>query len=198
MLRVYEALKHRIMTGDFVPGERLDPARLAQDHSASVTPVRDALHRLTGERLIESWQQEGFRQPLVTEASLKDLYGWSSDLIGLALRHGQNASAILAPQDAAIAYPDRVAALFRHIAQGSTNHEIWLAIDGLNDRLHRLRMLEAKTIEGCEEELAGLVRATQSPVMIKRAMAAYHARRQRHVPILASQLRPREDNRDRL
>jgi DNA-binding GntR family transcriptional regulator len=86
MARVYQALKARVMAGAFAPGERIDPARLSADLAASATPIREALHRLAGERLVESWQQEGFRQPFVTEANLRDLYGWSEDLLRLLLR----------------------------------------------------------------------------------------------------------------
>ncbi|MGK4455738.1 GntR family transcriptional regulator, partial [Klebsiella pneumoniae] len=51
--RVHEALKRRIMGREFRPGDRLDPAVLAAPLSSSVTPVRDALHLLTGEGLVE-------------------------------------------------------------------------------------------------------------------------------------------------
>ena len=48
MERVYIELKARAMRGEFAPGERLDPAVLARNLEVSATPVRDALHRLSG------------------------------------------------------------------------------------------------------------------------------------------------------
>ena len=44
--RVYKVLKIQIMHGQRMPGERLDPARLASELNSSATPVRDALHRV--------------------------------------------------------------------------------------------------------------------------------------------------------
>ncbi|QCI78807.1 GntR family transcriptional regulator [Hankyongella ginsenosidimutans] len=44
---------------------KLEPAGLAAELNSSVTPVRDALHRLAGERLVESWTSEGFHLPHV-------------------------------------------------------------------------------------------------------------------------------------
>ena len=73
MERVYRVLKAQVMHGEFAPGERLDPSVLARDLGASPTPVRDALHRLSGERLVDSWHQEGLRQPIVGEGDLRDL-----------------------------------------------------------------------------------------------------------------------------
>lgn len=86
MMRVYGALKTRILAGAFEPGERLDPARFAPLVGTSRTPVRDALHRLSGERLVETWEDEGFRQPFVHEPAIRDLYGWANDVLQAALR----------------------------------------------------------------------------------------------------------------
>ena len=51
--RVYGALRERILANVFAPGARLDPAVLASELASSVTPVRDALHLLAGEQLVE-------------------------------------------------------------------------------------------------------------------------------------------------
>src|SRR5690606_19908960 len=84
--RVHEVLKARIMGREFRPGDRLDPAVLAAPLSASVTPVRDALHLLTGEGLVETRTSGGFHVPALDEPALKDLYGWSAELLALAIR----------------------------------------------------------------------------------------------------------------
>lgn len=52
--RVYAAIKQQLLEGAFRPGERIEPAILSDELGASVTPVRDALHRLAGERLVEA------------------------------------------------------------------------------------------------------------------------------------------------
>src|SRR5579872_5196064 len=83
--RVYAAIRQRLRDGVYKPGERLEPAALADELSASITPVRDALHRLTGERLVEAPRHEGFRVPMMTETMLRQLYSWHRDLLLLAV-----------------------------------------------------------------------------------------------------------------
>ena len=84
--RVYEGLKRLLLSGDHVPGERIELARFAEELASSVTPVRDALHRLAGERLIEMRTGDGFHLPMVTESALRALYAWTGDLARLAVR----------------------------------------------------------------------------------------------------------------
>src|ERR1700746_388476 len=88
--RVYAAIKARLRSGVYRPGERLEPAALADELNASVTPIRDALHRLTGERLVEAPRHEGFRVPMLTETTLRHLYAWHQDLLLLAILNRRN------------------------------------------------------------------------------------------------------------
>jgi len=144
MERVYRELRERIITGDFTPGARLEPAHLAHELAASATPVRDALQRLSGERLVESRHLEGFRQPALSESDLRDFYGWLEALLHLALR-SPGAPARLGGTPAAATpddYPGRVAALFRAIALQSGNREFHFAIFNAVDRCHLLRRAE--------------------------------------------------------
>lgn len=72
--RVYSALKRRLLSSEFKPGDRLDPALLSETLSSSVTPVRDVLNILRGEGLVETRTGEGFFRPLLTAPDLEDLY----------------------------------------------------------------------------------------------------------------------------
>src|SRR5437764_15152487 len=90
--RVYAAVKQQLREGVFRPGTRLEPAVLSDELNASVTPVRDALHRLTGERLVEAPRHEGFRTPMMTEVLLRQLYGWHHDLLLLAVMKQRHAA----------------------------------------------------------------------------------------------------------
>src|SRR5689334_5300531 len=83
--RVYAAIRQRLREGAYRPGERLEPTLLSDELNASVTPVRDALHRLTGEHLVEAPRHEGFRAPMITETMLRHLYAWHRDLLLLAV-----------------------------------------------------------------------------------------------------------------
>src|SRR3546814_5703166 len=71
--RVYDAIKQRIMAHEFRPGDRLDPAVLAELLASSVTPVRHALHMLAGEGLVEARTSGGFHLPSIDEPGLEDL-----------------------------------------------------------------------------------------------------------------------------
>lgn len=196
MMRVYAALKARVLAGDFSPGERLDPTRISSELAASVTPIRDALHRLHGERLVDSWQHEGFRQPLVSEAGLRDLYAWSGELLLVVLRAAERDAVPPDRPDAgqSTGFAERAAATFAAIAARSTNREHRAAIASLNDRCHLLRLVEARVLPEPESELVELAQYAEADrwADARRATDAYHRRRLRHVVAIASQLRPRD------
>jgi DNA-binding GntR family transcriptional regulator len=140
MARVYNAIKTRVMAAAFAPGERIDPARLSAELHASATPIRDALWRLAGERLVESWTQEGFRQPFVTEAGLRELFAWQEDLLLLILRALDRQSGQPEPPPA----PDPNApadAVFRWLAGVASNPEHRAALSSARERLHAAQLL---------------------------------------------------------
>lgn len=179
--RIHEALKRRIMGREFRPGDRLDPAVLAAPLSSSVTPVRDALHLLTGEGLVETRTSGGFHIPALDEPALKDLYGWSAELLGLAIRAWPRPTAMSAAgaEDRPIAH--RADELFLAIARRSANGEHARAVDQLNARLHAARTVEPHVLDKMEEELAALTLAAGSGERdtLRRLGASYHRRRRR-------------------
>lgn len=177
--RVHVALKARIMGREYRPGERLDPALLSVALAASVTPVRDALHLLTGEGLVEARAGGGFHLPGLDEPSLRDRYDWASELLLLALR-----SATRAPHAGELAngsVASRIGDLFLLIARRSPNGEHWRAVDRLNARLHAVRLVEPGVLAGTVEELARLEEAIRADEreLLRRLVPAYHARRRR-------------------
>lgn len=66
---IYESLKVRIAGGELQPGDRLVEQTIAADAGMSRTPVREALHRLEVDGLVES---KG-RSIVVVEFSAEDL-----------------------------------------------------------------------------------------------------------------------------
>ncbi len=195
MTRVYDTLKARIMAGEFAPSERLDPYQLAPELATSPTPVREALHRLAGERLVESWQQEGFRQPHIIEPAIRDLYEWSGELMHVVLRAASNA--VIGPD--LIRTPDppdytaRVAEMFLTIAQLSPNHEHRHAVTSLNERCALFRAAEVRVLADAEDDAtvveAALAEARWSDA--GRALDQFHRRRLRVVGAIAGMLRSR-------
>jgi GntR family carbon starvation induced transcriptional regulator len=68
--QVYEQVRAAILAGQLEPGQRLKVADLSAEHGVSLNVVREALNRLTGERLVRAEPQIGFA---VTGLSLDDL-----------------------------------------------------------------------------------------------------------------------------
>lgn len=188
--RVYVALKEQLTSARFEPGYHLEPSALGDELSASITPVRDALHRLVGERLVDAPRNDGFRVPAPTEAQLRDLYGWNRQLLELALRRGSEGRArgstrSIGDGHLLVTYAGP-ADLFRAVVELSGSSEHAAAVEGLNDRLAPVRAIEEQLFADWSDELEALrqVLASEDLRGQRRAVAAYHRRRQRSVPEL--------------
>jgi DNA-binding GntR family transcriptional regulator len=59
--KVYSVIRNHILNGRLTPGERLKENRLAEEIKTSRTPVREALHLLEREGLLESIPRVGYR-----------------------------------------------------------------------------------------------------------------------------------------
>jgi DNA-binding GntR family transcriptional regulator len=68
--KIYASLKHQILTCKLTPGQRLSEKELCSAFGVSRTPLREALNRLTMERLIELAHYRGY---VVTAISLEDV-----------------------------------------------------------------------------------------------------------------------------
>lgn len=182
--RIYDALKAQLLSGEIMPGEKLEPAAFAEELGSSVTPVRDVLHRLTGERLVETRTSEGFYLPLVTEPGLRDLYAWSAQLTRLAVNAWPRAAAPQLSDD----FPDdgerTTRELFERIAARSDNAEHTGQIDSTNDRLAAPRAAEARVLGDPAAEIGAMAAAIDSgePAALLKLLAAYHRRRTQAAP----------------
>jgi len=193
--RVYGAIRQRLREGAYKPGRRLEPALLSDELNASVTPIRDALHRLTGERLIEAPRQEGFRVPIMTESMLRQLYGWHLDLLLLAvLKHGtaEVADQSMNVHAAGSSTLERRNALLRAVARSAGNPEHMAAFEASIERLEPVQRLEEAFLDGTETETMEIVQAlaANDRRALRRSLIYYHRRRARMVPeLLAALLR---------
>lgn len=181
--RVYNALKGRLLGGEFKPGERLDPALLSDSLSSSVTPVRDVLNILRGEGLVETRTGEGFFRPGITVPDLEDLYAWSGQVIALAVRQWHKVPSTIVPNQGEEQIANRTADLLLAIASRSTNFEHKRAIRSVNDRLHPVRAVEGHLLGDVTDELdamAAALAADDARSLSKLALA-YHRRRLRFV-----------------
>jgi DNA-binding GntR family transcriptional regulator len=186
--RVYAALKERLRKGLFRPGERLEPTALSEEVNASVTPVRDALHRLTGERLVEAPRHDGFRAPLLTETMLRHLYGWHRDLVILAVaKHAdQQLQERLARRAGVESGAGIQNQIFLALAKSTGNPEHAAALESLIERLAPVRRLEEVLLDALEQESADILAALaeKDRRRLRRTLIHYYRRRERIVPEL--------------
>ena len=197
MERVYRVLKAQVMHGEFAPGERLDPSVLARDLGASPTPVRYALHRLSGERLVDSWHQEGFRQPIVGEGDLRDLYGWAAALLALAVARQMPDPSLpdrARAEDRDSDYAAEVARLFRAIARLSENRELRFAAANLIERSHVFRVAEVRVDPGCRAAIAAMEEDFRFRrwSALRAKITRFHRRRLALAGRVIAEMRPRE------
>ena len=192
--RVYAAIRQRLREGHYRPGDRLEPALLSDDLNASVTPVRDALHRLTGERLVEAPRHEGFRAPMMTETVLRHLYAWHRDLLLLAvLKHQMSALADeIVVNDGKIDAPvhEHQNALFLALTRAAGNPEHVATLEALDNRLEPVQRLERLFLDETEAETTEIVQALQAHdrKALRGSLVRYHRRRLRIVPQLLEAL----------
>ena len=77
--QIAQALRERIAAGHYRAGERLNIDALARDLEVSSTPVREALARLSAERIVEFVPNKGYRVMPPPDA------GWLADLFDVRL-----------------------------------------------------------------------------------------------------------------
>lgn len=174
----YDAIKRRLMTGEWAVGTRIEAARLADELGVSLTPVRDSLYRLNGEQLVDFMPGEGFHTHRLTETELRDMLELHLILLLAALATTPRATveSVSADQD----YPDRVSALFLAIARRSSNSEIVASIAALGDRLHLSRHFD-EAILGTETEELHVLEVAVAEVApqadVRNLLLRYHERR---------------------
>lgn len=81
--QVFERLENDILTGKYHRGQVLTELKLVTDLGVSRTPVREALHRLEQEHIIEI-TQKGIHILGVTEQDLKDIFAVRLRIEGMA------------------------------------------------------------------------------------------------------------------
>jgi hypothetical protein len=188
--RVYRAIKDQLGGLRYRPGDQLEPATLADELNSSITPVRDALHRLVGETLVEAPPTDGFRVPLVTEVALRHAYAWNNWLADFALRSASGSRAsVPGPvlEDVSGRYAGE---LFLAIARGSGNPEHEAAVARLNDRLRPVRTVEERLLGDTGREAVELLGSLQSGdrSATRRLVARYHRLRIKAAPLLVEAL----------
>jgi DNA-binding GntR family transcriptional regulator len=83
----YERLRGDILTGRLQPGERLKFGPLTERYGTSVSVLREALAKLSTERLVVGAHQQGFRVVSLSKEDLVDLTAVRVDIECLAFKY---------------------------------------------------------------------------------------------------------------
>tara|TARA_B100001105_G_scaffold252844_2_gene245237 strand:+ start:16 stop:630 length:615 start_codon:yes stop_codon:yes gene_type:complete len=192
--QVYRDLKHALLSGRYTASPDLSVADLATEFGLSSSPIRDTLHRMYGERLLEVGHHHGFRVIGWTPEKLRDCYTWHGQLIRLALKPGVRANAQLpiAPDGWFTDYstPEAIVAtterMFVTLASVSGSEEIVAAIANTGERLRAVRLREIERWPDCADELnsANILAVSGTGNALLQMLWNYHRRRIRAVSML--------------
>lgn len=70
---LYETVQHRVVNGEFAPGQRLKAEDLRLPYGVSASTMREILFRLSTAGLVDFYEQRGFRMPIPSGELQHDL-----------------------------------------------------------------------------------------------------------------------------
>ena len=156
---VFDSLKQAIIRGNMTPGEWLVESHIADSLGISRTPVREAIHKLEREGLIERQPRGGFTVLGLTRDDIEETFGIRAVLEGYAARlaaikHHENE---LAPLDKKIEEFEkclqkkelssltRINTEFHELLYAlSKSPKLVHMINGLTDQIYRFRQIILK------------------------------------------------------
>jgi DNA-binding GntR family transcriptional regulator len=83
---VFRRIQTAIIQGDIVPGSKISEPELARTYGISRGPLREAIHRLEGQKLVVRVRHIGARVVSLSLAELVELYEIRESLEGMACR----------------------------------------------------------------------------------------------------------------
>lgn len=191
--QIYESMKTEIKSGAFPSGHPISAAMVSRRFSSSIIPVREALYRLVGERLIEAKDHDGFYALRISEVGLRDLYKWQHHLVVESLNHAFK-PAIIAVEAVHTNHSDQslvtIEVLFRTLADKSGNQELSVAIHNTLDRTVPVAMIKEQVTDDWALEYENLIRHWKlgDVHLFKEALLSYNSRRIELVPELVERL----------
>ncbi|WZB63262.1 GntR family transcriptional regulator [Achromobacter xylosoxidans] len=84
--QIFKKIQAAIVTGEMAPGSKISEPELARIHGVSRGPLREALHRLEGQRLLVRVPHAGARVVSLSQQELCELYEIRESLEGMACR----------------------------------------------------------------------------------------------------------------
>lgn len=84
--QVFRLIQNAIVSGEIKPGSKISEPELARFYGISRGPLREAIHRLEGQKLVERTAHVGARVVSLSEQQLLELYQIRENLESLACR----------------------------------------------------------------------------------------------------------------
>lgn len=137
---VYEQIRQAIVEGHYSPGQRLIEQRIAEELSLSRTPVREALHRLEAEGLVQSEPNRGAVVRALSVDDIADIYGLRARLEGYAAE----LAAQRATEEEIAAIDDGIAAFAHALAMPAQDLDVVRETHDANRRIHDAILVAAK------------------------------------------------------
>ncbi|KUK14674.1 MAG: GntR family transcriptional regulator [Synergistetes bacterium] len=170
---VLEKVKGYIVTGRYMPGQRVVIDSLAKELGVSVTPVREALHYLAAQGLLVVEPHRGFLVKKWSKKEIEDLLSLRAYLERLAVRlfiergYEEYISSLeekvremgIALNSSSVEEMSKFNSWFHEmIVRGSGNEELRRVMDSLSEKLARVRILSisypGRIKESYEEHLS--------------------------------------------
>jgi DNA-binding GntR family transcriptional regulator len=160
-LSAYAKLKMLVITNQFSPNERMQVNSLAKRLAVGVTPIREALIRLSVEGLVTAHAKRGFFAKVLTVNELHQLYHLAFSLLRSVVQwDGERPGIEIAAADIRIlsgTQNDRhtslalaVEQLHEKIAMVKGNAQIAKVIRNYNCRTHAVRLVHVGQVENVE------------------------------------------------
>lgn len=84
--QIFRKIQTAIVSGEITPGSKISEPELARVYGISRGPLREAIHRLEGQKLVERTAHVGARVVSLSHQQLFELYQIRENLEGLACR----------------------------------------------------------------------------------------------------------------
>lgn len=185
-----DALRDQLRSGRLVSGEPLTITDLAHDLGLSATPVREALSRLAGERLIEDRRGRGYFAPRLDVSDLVELYGLRRLYLAEALAANVDATSFLEAEADAPSTPPAVQltqVLDRVVARAG-NRALFDAYRQVGERLAPCVRVEPQVF-ALSDEIDELRDASADRDRMAARLDHLHGERRRHAADLMRALR---------
>ena len=151
---VYETLRQKILKGELEPGARLIECDLADELGVSRTPVREAVHRLEQEGLVNILPRRGAHVANISEKTVRDVLEVRKALeelaVGLAIDRSTQEDRRLLREAEAVFAEASLGSDLRQIASADEafhdviyhathNQKLELLISNLREQMYRFR-----------------------------------------------------------